>query len=169
MEASSAEFCVPLQQLMNEHASLRVDMILMEELTEDIEFESGPMVIGLFMQLHLLVTAFNEKLKAHSLAEEEGLFPMMARHLEENTRTIETLEMEHKKVDQHLFDFLTEADRTGLTIDEDGAQTITVYAVQALTTLTQHFANEEKVLFPLAEKVLTTNEKEELVRLLQNQ
>jgi regulator of cell morphogenesis and NO signaling len=60
-----------------------------------------------------------------------------------------------------------ESERAGATIDEDAAQWITVYAVQAYATLIQHFANEEKVLFPLAENILSAEEKEELGRLHQ--
>ena len=54
-----------------------------------------------------------------------------------------------------------------MTIDVNAAEWITVYAVQALATLTQHFAKEEKVLFPLAENILSVNEKQDLERLFQ--
>jgi regulator of cell morphogenesis and NO signaling len=90
------------------------------------------------------------------------LFPMMARCLGENDRTIESMEFEHEKAEQHLQDFLTEAVRAGATLSEHDAQAITVYAVQAHATLTQHFAKEEKVLFPLAEQILSADEKKEL-------
>lgn len=90
---------------------------------------------------------------------------MMACHLGENDKTIEVMEFEHEKAERHLQDFLTEADRVGLNMDENDAQTITVYAVQAYATLTQHFANEDKVLFPLAESILSADEKKELERL----
>jgi regulator of cell morphogenesis and NO signaling len=90
---------------------------------------------------------------------------MMARRLGESDRTIEVMEQEHEKAEGHLHDFLTEAQQAGATIDENTAQWITVYAVQAYATLTQHFAKEEKALFPLAEKILSVAEKEELERL----
>ena len=167
MEASNTKLSAPLQQLMDEHVSLRADMDYFYEITEDIEFESGPAVVLLFAKLYERVSAFTYKLKAHSKREEEGLFPMMNLHLGENDRTIEVMEFEHEKAEQHLQDFLTEADKKGLSIDENAAQWIAVYAVQAHATLTQHFAKEEKVLFPLAENILSTEEKEELERLFQ--
>lgn len=166
MEASNV-LCAPLQQLKNEHVSLRADMDLFNEIIEEIEYDSGPEVVQLFMKLHPLVAAFNDKLKAHSKREEEGLFPMMTRHLGENDKTIEAMETEHEKAEQHLQDFLTEADKAGSAIDEDKVQWITVYAFQAHATLTQHFAKEEKVLFPMAENMLSVDEKEELERLIQ--
>jgi regulator of cell morphogenesis and NO signaling len=167
MEATSVVSNSPLQQLKDEHVLLRADMDLFYELTEEIEYESGPAVVQLFANLYERISAFTADLKAHSKREEEGLFPMMARHLGENDRTIEAMEFEHKKAEKHLLDFLTEAGRAGGTIDENTAQWITVYAVQAYATLTQHFAKEEKVLFPLAENILSVAEKEELKRLLQ--
>ena len=167
MEASNVVLSAPLQQLMDEHVSLRADMDHFYEITEDIEFESGPAVLQLFAKLFEMVSAFTVKLKAHSKREEEGLFPMMNRRLGENDRTIETMEFEHEKAEQHLQDFLTETGKKGLSIDENAAQWITVYAVQAHATLTQHFAKEEKILFPMAEKILSVEEKEELVRLFQ--
>ena len=167
MEASKVVLSAPLQQLKDEHVSLRGDMDLIYEITEEIEFDSGPAVAQLFAKLYERISAFNDKLKAHSKCEEVGLFPVMARHLENNDRTIEVMEYEHEKAEQHLQDFLTEADKLGPAIDENDAQAITVYAVQALATLTQHFAKEEKVLFPLAENILSVDEMKELERLLQ--
>lgn len=167
MEASNIVLSTPLQQLMDEHVSLRADMDLIYEITEDIEFNSGPAVVQLFAKLYKQVSAFNDKLRAHSKREEEGLFPMISRHLGENDRTIEEMESEHEKAEQHLQDFLTEAEQAGVAIDENAVEWITVYAVQAHATLTQHFAKEEKMLFPLAENLLSIKEKEKLDRLFQ--
>lgn len=155
METSNVILSAPLQQLKDEHVSLRADMDFFYEIIEEIEFESGPAVVQLFMKLYERISAFTEKLKAHSKREEEGLFPMMARRLGENDRTIDEMESEHEKAEQHLQDFLTEADKAGSTIDENDVQWITVYAVQAHATLIQHFAKEEKMLFPLAENILS--------------
>lgn len=167
MENSNIVLSAPLQQLMDEHVSLRQDMNHFYEITEEIESDSGLTVVQLFTKLHERVSAFAKELKAHSKREDEGLFPMMARRLGENDRTIEVMEQEHEKAEGHLQDFLTEADQAGASIDENAAQWITVYAVQAYATLTQHFAKEEKMLFPLAEKLLSADEKEELKRLFQ--
>jgi regulator of cell morphogenesis and NO signaling len=167
MGTSNHIFCAPLQQLINEHVSLRAEMDLFYEITEEIECESGPILFQLFAELYERVSAFTIRLKAHSNREEEGFFPFMILRLGKNDTTIGEMEEEHEKAEQHLEDFLTEAAQAGLNLDEDDAQFITVYAVQAYATLTQHFAKEEKVLFPLTEKILSRDEKEELERLLQ--
>lgn len=162
MEDSYVGLSAPLQQLKDEHVSLREEMELFYEITEEIQYESGPFVIQQFYELYKCVSAFAEKLEAHSAREEDWLFPMMVRHLGENDRTIERMESEHEKAKQHLHDFLSEAEKKGQTISEHDVLWITVYAVQAHATLTQHFANEEKVLFPLAGNILTAEEMEEL-------
>jgi regulator of cell morphogenesis and NO signaling len=167
MENSNIELSSPLKQLKYEHVLLRADMDLFYEITEEIEYDSGPSVVQLFVTLCQQISVFNDKLKTHSKREEEGLFPLMSRHFKKNEKIIEEMESEHKKAEQHLQDFLTEADKAGATIDESDVQWITVYAVQAHATLIQHFAKEEKVLFPLAENILSIDEKEELNRFLE--
>ncbi|SEN05113.1 Hemerythrin HHE cation binding domain-containing protein [Mesobacillus persicus] len=167
MEELNLVLCAPLQQLKDEHVSLRAEMNLFYEIAEEIECESGPAVVLLFAELFARVSAFTEELKAHSKREEDGLFPLMVRRLEKNDHTIAEMEEEHEKAEQHLQDFLTEANQAGTNIDEHDAQFITVSAVQAYATLTQHFAKEEKVLFPLAEAILSLDDKTELKQLLQ--
>lgn len=167
MEPSDVVLSAPLQQLKKEHVALRADMDRFYEITEELEYDSGPAVGLLFAKLYERISAFTVALEAHSRREEEGLFPMMSRRLGEDDRTIEAMEFEHEKAERHLRDFLTEAEQEGSDISEDDAQSITVYAVQAHAVLTQHFAKEEKMLFPLAEDILSADEKAELQRLLQ--
>ncbi|HJV46667.1 MAG TPA: hemerythrin domain-containing protein [Bacillota bacterium] len=162
MEASDVVLCTPLQQLKDEHVALRVEMDLFYEIAEEIEFDSGPAVGQLFAKLYDRISSFTNALNTHSKREEEGLFPIMSRRLGKDDRTIEGMEFEHEKAEKHLRDFLTEADQAGPTIDENDAKAISVYAEQAYATLTQHFAKEEKMLFPLAETILSIDEKNEL-------
>jgi regulator of cell morphogenesis and NO signaling len=168
MEDSNILLCAPLQQLMNEHVDLRKDMNSFYDITEEIEYESGSEVIQLFQKLYEKILVFNEKLKAHSIREEEGLFPLMALHLGEEDTTIEVMEREHEKAERHLQEFLAEAKKVFHALTEEDVEYITVYAHQAYTTLNEHFAKEEKMLFPLAEKILTAEEKMELQQLLCN-
>lgn len=164
----SDKWSAPIQQLLDEHVTLREEMNSFYEIAEEIEYESGSEVLHLFSKLTDCMIDFTDKLKKHSKREDDGLFPMMTMHLGKNDKTIEVMEFEHDKAERHLEDFLTEAMRGAGNLDEEDAQSITVYAVQAYTTLIQHFAKEEKVLFPLAENLLSIEEKEELALLFQN-
>ena len=92
-----SRLCAPLQQLKDEHISLRAEMVLFYEIAEEIECESGPAVVSLFAELYARVSAFTEDLKVHSKREEEGLFPLMVRRLGKNDHTIDEMEEEHEK------------------------------------------------------------------------
>lgn len=166
MTQSQSALSSPLKQLQDEHVRLRAAMDRFYDLSEDLEYESGPAALSLFLQLHKQVASFARQLAAHSRREEEALFPLVARHLDANDRIIERMEFDHKKAERHLRNFLEEAARAGAAIAEYDAKAAAVSAVQAHATLTQHFAKEEKMLFPLAESVLLPAEKEELERLL---
>ncbi|WP_449536290.1 hemerythrin domain-containing protein [Ferdinandcohnia sp. Marseille-Q9671] len=167
METVTVIESAPLKQLQNEHVSLKAEMDFFYEIIEEIEYETGSSVFQLFAELSERVLAFIAKLKIHSKREDEALFPMMSRHLGEENNIIEVMEYEHEKAEQHLEDFMKEAEQAGEKIDENDIQSITVYAAQAYATLIQHFAKEEKFLFPLAEVILSDVEKEELERLIQ--
>lgn len=168
IEDTKIELCPPLQQLQDEHAALRTAMDRFYEIAEDLEYESGSAAVArLFARLHAQVGAFAAQLAVHSFKEETALFPLMTRRLSPEDRTIETMEFEHEKAEQHLHDFLTDAAQAGPAVSEDDARSIAVCAVQAHATLTQHFAKEEKMLFPLAEKILSADDKTALARHLQ--
>ncbi|WP_188207218.1 hemerythrin domain-containing protein [Alkalibacillus aidingensis] len=167
MKMNDDQLSTPLQQLKNEHVWLRKEMDQFYEMIEDIEFSSGSEVVELFKELHEKIVVFTEVLDAHSKREEEALFPMMTMHLGENDRTIEEMEYEHHKAEQHLQHFLAEAHQIEGAIGEEDAQFMTVSASQAYATLTQHFAKEENILFPMAERILSNAEKGRLEKLLQ--
>jgi regulator of cell morphogenesis and NO signaling len=164
MDMSDIAFSAPLQRLVDEHVSLRIEMDLFYEITEEIEYVSGQAVIEHFAELHKRISSFSDALKQHSRKEDDGLFPILAGHLAPSDRTIEAMEFEHEKAEQHLQDFIAEAEQARDLMCEDEAKSIAVNAVQAYATLTQHFAKEEKQLFPLAEKLLSVDEKAELLR-----
>jgi len=167
IEDTKIERCPPLQRLQDEHVSLREAMDRFYELTEDLEYESNPAAVGrLFAQLHAQVAAFAKRLAIHSYKEETALFPLMSRRLGPGDRTIETMEFEHGKAEQHLRDFMSQAAHARPALSEADARSIAVYAVQAHATLTQHFAKEEKMLFPLAERILLPDDKAALTRQL---
>lgn len=165
MGSANVQLSAPLQQLMNDHVSLRKEMDEFYEVTEEIDYESDSIIMELFTKLYEQISTFTINLKAHSIKEEEGLFPLMQRRLGDKDKTIEVMEYEHDKAEQHLQDFLTESAQGKQPLDFDKVRYLTVFAVQAYTTLIEHFAKEEKVLFPLAENVLSVDEKEELQRL----
>jgi hypothetical protein len=54
----------PLQRLVDEHVSLRKEMDLFYEMTEEIEYVSGQAVIEHFAQLHKRISRFSDVLRS---------------------------------------------------------------------------------------------------------
>ncbi|EKN64832.1 hypothetical protein BABA_22438 [Neobacillus bataviensis LMG 21833] len=52
MEDSNVVLSAPLQQLKGEHVSLRADMDIFYEITEEIVFDSDPVVVQQFAKLY---------------------------------------------------------------------------------------------------------------------
>ncbi|MFC4388942.1 hemerythrin domain-containing protein [Gracilibacillus marinus] len=156
-------YCAAIQQLINEHQLLRNEINACFDLTEEIEIAEEKEAISYFLELYQLLLSFSKNLTAHSLIEEEGLFPMISAYLGEGDTTIEQMEIEHQKAENFLAMFFQETEQELDKLDELIAQSLTVYVVQAYDTLMQHFSKEEKQLFPLGEKILSDREKEELL------
>lgn len=159
-------FCTAIEHLINDHHTLRKLMNECYELTEEIEITEGNEAMSYFLELYQLLSSFSIKLAKHSQLEEQELFPMMALYLGEEDTTIEQMEIKHHRAENFLEKFLQEAEQEMDKSDVPFTiQSITVYAVQAYDTLMQHFAKEEKKLFPLAEQMLSDSEKGELAKI----
>lgn len=133
--ASMRNYCAGIQQLINEHDPLRQQM---EELAQagnrllsmdDAAWENE---IGQLLQME---TKFKEELEAHSEKEEQGIFPLLGKHIGTEFGPIAVMEFEHRE------------------------------AKRLLGILFDHFVKEENILFPMAENVLNEQEKAELLRI----
>ena len=62
-------------------------------------------------------------------------------------------------------DFLEKAEQSGLSLEV--MKELTQLVKSAYHILTEHFSKEENVLFPMAERMLSDDEKKELYRRIQ--
>ena len=115
-------------------------------------------------ELKQKVQAFVHELDPHSEREEGTLFPLMARYIGRETGPIAVMEYEHDLAKHNLKLFLEAAEQLQGAVDAERAKEIAAYAIQAHAVLTDHFMKEENVLFPMAENMLSVEEKEELGR-----
>lgn len=159
--------CAPLRQLKQEHLPLRKAMDIFYSTAERLFEGSGTERYDIFHTLRDQVADFTEQLKKHSRKEDDGLFPMMARYIGREVGPIAVMEYEHEQAEQHLLRFLDAADQDDSGIKVEDVKTITGYAVQAYSILTEHFSKEENVLFPMAENMLSLEEKEQLNNMIQ--
>lgn len=152
----------PLKRLYDEHGPLREQMKQCRASAQAV-LEEGDRS-GWEQRLDDLterVNAFLAELDPHSLREEDGLFPMVAAYIGRETGPIAVMEYEHHTAKSHLDQFLRLTEKEKQPTPE-AATTGARHVLAAIDMLEQHFAKEEHVLFPLAERLLSEAEKQQL-------
>lgn len=163
----SANLCEPLAQLKQEHGPLREKMDDYARVAADIGV--NPEIKDWSLPLQELkdkVDTFVRELDPHSEREEGFLFPLMAKYLGRQVGPIAVMEYEHEVAKNNLNTFVEAMEQLEGPVDAERAKKIASYALQAHAILTDHFMKEENVLFPIAENILSAEEKEELGRAL---
>jgi regulator of cell morphogenesis and NO signaling len=132
-------------------------------LTKQIETDAD--VEKIFAALISSVAIFKSELDTHSEREEEVLFPMMGEYIGTSSGPIAVMEYEHEQAKALIGDFLRKANNGQFSIEEmkNAAELIK----NAHDILSDHFTKEENVLFPMAERMLSDEEKAELHRKIQ--
>ena len=122
--------------------------------------EQGAPPPDLAEPLGRIVDLLREEVDVHSNKEELGLFPILRRH-PLPAGLMDSLLAEHEEIRAHVHDFAAEA---GLWLGRGrprGPAWIAP-ARQARARLSTHMQKENLVLFPVAERVLTPQEREEV-------
>lgn len=164
---SNAVLCRPLEQLKQEHIPLREKMERFYLLAKQVGTEPGGDVKTQLAELLDHITIFKKELDSHSIREEEGLFPLMATYIGRDAGPIAVMEYEHDRAKEHLRKFVAEMEQTGGDTQPEEAKSIAGNAMQAYLTLADHFTKEETILFPMAERLLSAAEKEQLDQMFQ--
>jgi regulator of cell morphogenesis and NO signaling len=162
-EESSTNLSPALQTLKNEHIPLRKQM---EELKAFSDFIGKDEEVSDWVEhisnLREKVKQFMEQLEPHSEREEGALFPLMAKYIGKESGPIAVMEYEHEMAKKYLRTFKEETSQLSKPLKKEEATVMANHVVQAYLILTEHFMKEENVLFPMAEKLLSKEEKEEL-------
>lgn len=152
------DLCDGLRQLKEEHPPLLEKLEELLQLCLKIEEEPGR---ELFEALTEKVQTFTNELDPHSEREEGVLFRMMEEYLGRGTGPIAVMEYEHDQAKSYIKTFMEAAKKTESLNEKELARNAGLIK-NAYYTLTQHFAKEENVLFPMAQNLLSDEEKEEL-------
>ncbi|MCQ5365470.1 hemerythrin domain-containing protein [Anoxybacillus salavatliensis] len=156
----SVSLCPPLQRLKEEHGPLNEEKYALFVAAKSIYDGEEQDVVQAFIRLREKVQQFLQHLEPHSRREEDVLFPMMERYIGKQFGPIAVMEYEHQEAKQNIATFLQKTE----TIRSEEAKQLASYVMNAYMILTDHFAKEEQVLFPMAEKLLSAEEKEELAK-----
>ncbi|WP_257008177.1 hemerythrin domain-containing protein [Bacillus sp. FJAT-45350] len=154
--------CPALMQLKNEHPPLTKQMESIYALTQSIEQEEITLNSKALEQLYKQVKSFVTELEPHAEREEGVLFEMVAAYIGRTNGPIAVMEYEHDEAKKLLKTFLDDCEKNLETVEPTDIKRIASYTSKACEILTQHFMKEESVLFPLANKLLTSEEKEVL-------
>ena len=158
-----AELSEGLKQLKSEHPPLLEQLEKLYTLTQNIDQELN--VEEDFIELIEQVKAFKAALDSHSEREEGVLFPMMGTYIGTTSGPIAVMEYEHDQAKANIGSFLTNAEVTEASTEEK--KRLAELIQNAYFILTEHFSKEENVLFPMAERMLTDEEKAELYKRIQ--
>lgn len=157
MGQEPVELSAGLVQLKSEHPPLL--KTLSELLDRCKEVETSDKRKTTYQQLAEDVKSFADRLEFHSSREEDYLFRTMETYLGKGMGPIVVMEYEHEQAKGFIGNFLESAKKE-LTDEQMLANLALVRNAQA--TLVSHFAKEEQVLYPMAERILTDEDKAEL-------
>lgn len=153
-----AELSEGLKQLKSEHSPLLGQLEALYGLTQQIDQEVD--VVNNFKELITKVKAFKRALDPHSEREEGVLFPMMGVYIGTTSGPIAVMEYEHDQAKANIGSFLAKGELDQASTEEK--KKLAELIQKAYFILTEHFSKEESVLFPMAERMLTVEEKAEL-------
>lgn len=153
-----------LAKLKSEHPPLLDKLNQLYELTQLIENENQ--AEETFKKLTLKVKEFISELDPHSNREEGVLFEMMGKYIGRTSGPIAVMEYEHDQAKTLIGTFLEKVNaEEALSLESQIKYSSLIR--NAYFILTEHFAKEENILFPIAERMLTEEEKQELFERIQ--
>ena len=159
----SGEVSPGIAQLKAEHVSLRGKLAGLFSLIEKIENDIDPEQT--FAELKKEVVIFKAELDPHSEREESVLFPMLGEYIGTTTGPIAVMEYEHEQAKSFIKTFLEEVESE--SVSPEKVKDLAGLVKNAHNILSEHFTKEENVLFMMAERMLSVEEKEELHRRIQ--
>ncbi len=155
------ELCEALQLLKHEHIALNVQKLDLYESANTLMKESSlENRLKILKELRSKMIAFKATLDLHSQKEEGHLFELMAQHIGRDHGPIVVMEMEHDQAKSLIKQFLTESEE--MSSDSSFVEVCNL-VIEAFHVLTSHFMKEEQVLFPMAQNILSENEKKRLL------
>ncbi|WP_254901818.1 hemerythrin domain-containing protein [Thalassobacillus devorans] len=163
IDSRSTQLCAALQHLKDEHPKLEEMMKKLQLAATQTKVTTAEQITHL-LALREAVVSFMEQLIPHSEKEEGVLFPMMGKYIGTSTGPLVVMEYEHDLAKESFESFLNGTENVSEI--EDPAR-LNLHVLEGCTTLFSHFNKEENVLFPMAENVLTDEDKEKLAEAYQ--
>jgi len=152
--------CEGLTQLKKEHIPLLEKLHGLKALCSKIDQNEN--AEENFSKLTPAVEIFMAELGPHSEREEQVLFRMMETYLGVGMGPVAVMEYEHEQAKSLIGRFLEKTNSQSEPLSLVQMKEDSSLVKNAYLTLVDHFSKEENVLFPMAERMLTNEEKSEL-------
>ncbi len=157
---ATVSLCEGLAQLKAEHIPLLEKLHGLYDLCLKIEKDEQPE--SQFALLEPAVQVFMDELGPHSEREEQVLFRMMEKYLGVGMGPIAVMEHEHDQAKSLIGLFFEKIKGHRDDLNVEMMKELSELIKNAYFTLTDHFSKEENVLFSMAERMLSSEEKTEL-------
>lgn len=147
-------FTQAIEQLEDEHEALKIKLQKFGVINTTIE--QGEDEVDWFATLRNLkmdVERFMVELQHHANWEEQALFPMINLYAEENRTVLEVIEEDHLLAEQYLEAFLNELHKMVAPVLKKEAKELMNILMNGYQLLLNHFAAEERHVFPLADEI----------------
>lgn len=152
--------CEGLAQLKGEHIPLLEKLHGLNDLCSKLDQNDN--IAENFSKLTQAVKIFMAELGPHSEREEQVLFRMMETYLGVGMGPIAVMEYEHDQAKSLIGRFLEKTNNQNDQLSFEQMKEYSGLVNNAYFTLVDHFSKEENVLFPMAESMLSNDEKIEL-------
>jgi len=161
----TVELCDGLKQLKGEHPPL---LAMLDGLLFTVgKIENEEDLTNSFAQLTEKTVDFIAELGPHSDREEGVLFEMMGQYIGRTSGPIAVMEYEHDRAKTLIGTYLSRTADKSKVFSNAEMKELASMIKEAYYTLTEHFSKEENVLFPMAQKMLSDEEKAELYKRIQ--
>lgn len=151
-----------LSILVREHREVEQHLDAARQWIPVLQSEGAAAVDSLVSELQSFGHAVRSDLGLHIAHEDRALFIVMGRHIGQQTGPIAVMLMEHR----HLERAVDAYERALMQRDAEGLADAAADIVQVLSA---HMMKEERVLFPMASRVLSNEEWQEVLDLIQSQ
>ncbi|MFX3623423.1 MAG: hemerythrin domain-containing protein [Ectobacillus sp.] len=163
-----ARHCPALEQLMQEHRMLVVQKEALLHLAAPIERGEDISYEEVLLCLCYKVQEFYKSFMKHTAKEEAFLYPLLAKCLGTEAGPVAVMELEHEQVAFHLTTFLNHAKNACDPIPKAEAKSLVYHLAEMADILNGHFEKEETIIFPLAEQLLTEEDKADIEKCIKH-
>jgi hemerythrin-like domain-containing protein len=148
----------PIANLMDEHEVVRKTLHNLNLAINSIKSSDFKVTDEIQKRLRLIDQFFKVDAFIHFAKEEDALFPILENYIPKDGGPIGVMLMEHKDLDYNFKQFHEVVDKI-VKIDKSNFNELEYFGDGIVQTLWNHADKEDNILFPMANQVLSSEER----------